>query len=437
MRLSRLEPDQPVARVERVRRAGHRLPCQPLPPPIPRQRVAREDLAGAVSFVEPELRSHSVHAFQPAVCASVFLRDQVGERVVHLEVAQPPRLAEVEFGAGDRYTIRRQLALVVGVDPRCRSELQLALVDQPFARREIGVLACPVRACRLAEVRRGRRHDQAVVPHLVRDRCVEDERIPLLRMDPRGPFNAALVAFEQDPVPPPQQPVDRVVLLRLGQRGLPRRALPLVRPVGQPVRPRDERVAACTIRHLVQREWVQHGTLTDVVLANRTSYLDDRRSLVTVTDLELLTGGRNRHPQMLPRLLVNALNAEPAGSGMSGARVCVRRTLMVEPLVLALTPHMPVRTPRGGRPTVLYGYQLRLADGPVLTNDDPLLEAFAASVEVVAGTSANSEPLQSDAFDPGRAARLVREGIDDAGDEVIGVWDADEIRRAGTLAFDT
>ncbi|HYZ29602.1 MAG TPA: hypothetical protein VE570_11130, partial [Thermoleophilaceae bacterium] len=110
---------------------------------------------------------------------------------------------------------------------------------------------------------------------------------------------------------------------------------------------------------------------------------------------------------------------------------------MLEPLALALHPLMPVRTPREGRTTVLYGYQLRLASGPVLATDDPLLAAFATSIEAVDGSSGQSEPLQFDGFDPARRVRLVREGVDGDGDEVIGVWDLEEIRRAGTLPYET
>lgn len=108
---------------------------------------------------------------------------------------------------------------------------------------------------------------------------------------------------------------------------------------------------------------------------------------------------------------------------------------MLHPLALALHPLMPVRTPREGRATVLYGYQLRLSDGPVLTHDDPLLDAFAASVEAVEGEGSHSEPLQAESFDPGLPVSLVREGVDDDGDEIVGVWDVDETRRAGTLPY--
>jgi hypothetical protein len=110
---------------------------------------------------------------------------------------------------------------------------------------------------------------------------------------------------------------------------------------------------------------------------------------------------------------------------------------MLEPLALALQPVMPVRTPRAGRPTVLYGYQLRLADGLVLTSDDPLLRAFAASIEPIEYSLIDEDALQSPGFDPGLQVRLVREGIDDDGDEVFGIWDATEIRRAASLPYGT
>jgi hypothetical protein len=110
---------------------------------------------------------------------------------------------------------------------------------------------------------------------------------------------------------------------------------------------------------------------------------------------------------------------------------------MLEPLALALQPVMPVRVPRNGRDTALYGYQLRLAEGLMLTSDDPLLRAFACSVEVIHAELVDDEALQSPTFDPGLPVRLAREGVDDDGDEVFGIWDADEIRRAGTLPYDT
>jgi hypothetical protein len=56
-------------------------------------------------------------------------------------------------------------------------------------------------------------------------------------------------------------------------------------------------------------------------------------------------------------------------------------------------------------------------------------------VEVIEDTSGNSEALQSESFDPGATVNLVSEGSDEDGDEIIGVWNVDETRRAGSLPY--
>src|SRR3954454_22818107 len=110
---------------------------------------------------------------------------------------------------------------------------------------------------------------------------------------------------------------------------------------------------------------------------------------------------------------------------------------VLNPLALALHPLMPVRTPRAGRASVLYGYKLRLAGGVIVTHDDPLLAAFGSSVDVLEEPLVDDDALPAEAFDPGARVHLVREGIDDDGDEVIGLWDREEVRRAGTLPYKT
>src|SRR3954454_13365542 len=106
-------------------------------------------------------------------------------------------------------------------------------------------------------------------------------------------------------------------------------------------------------------------------------------------------------------------------------------------LALALHPVIPVRTPRAGRPTVLYGYNLRLVEGQLLTNDDPLLSAFASSVEPIGDGVVDLDALQAESFDPGTGVSLVREGVDDDGDEIVSVWDAGDLRRAGVVPYST
>lgn len=100
------------------------------------------------------------------------------------------------------------------------------------------------------------------------------------------------------------------------------------------------------------------------------------------------------------------------------------------PLRLALQPLLPSRTPAGGD-CFEYGFHLRLPNGPVLRRDDPLLAAFGACVADVDIAQEHEEGLQADGFDPGRPVRFIAEPDDE---EAIGVWDADGLRQAGTLA---
>jgi hypothetical protein len=123
---------------------------------------------------------------------------------------------------------------------------------------------------------------------------------------------------------------------------------------------------------------------------------------------------------------------------LSGRARCqaavVRRDLEIVPtplLQLALAPLLPARTPPYGCTTLSYGYRLRLADGPALEADDPLLSVFAARSTCV--LVRDHEVLQLDAFDPGRRLTLLLEqGAIEPVDEV-GVWDAERIRRLGSL----
>ena len=105
------------------------------------------------------------------------------------------------------------------------------------------------------------------------------------------------------------------------------------------------------------------------------------------------------------------------------------------PLRLALEPVLPARFPRDGEPTLEYGYRLRLPDGPAVECDDPLLRAFAAAVERFApeDDEEDEEPLQPEAFDPGRSLRLTRDPDDDG----VDVLDAEDVLYAGTLRGDT
>ena len=105
------------------------------------------------------------------------------------------------------------------------------------------------------------------------------------------------------------------------------------------------------------------------------------------------------------------------------------------PFVLTLHPLLPLRARRHRR-TLDLGYQLRLVDGPALADDDVLLDAFGAFVVPLVGDDHDAEALQHEAFASGRRLTLLPEGVDRDGDAVVGVWDADGIRRAGVVPYE-
>lgn len=101
------------------------------------------------------------------------------------------------------------------------------------------------------------------------------------------------------------------------------------------------------------------------------------------------------------------------------------------PLRLTLHPLLPTRT-TGHNTWFEYGFQLRLPGGPLIDRNDPLLRAYGARVTTMAVHTDDDEQLQDDAFDPGSLVRLVPDPGDD-GEPEVGVWDRDEVRRAGSL----
>ena len=98
--------------------------------------------------------------------------------------------------------------------------------------------------------------------------------------------------------------------------------------------------------------------------------------------------------------------------------ICVIQSL---PLRLSLEPVLPTRTPSYGS-CFVYGFKLRLPDGPEIDRSDPLLVAYGARIVSVAIHDDDDEPVQDDAFDPGSLVRLLPEsgGSDEA---EVGVWD--------------
>jgi hypothetical protein len=105
------------------------------------------------------------------------------------------------------------------------------------------------------------------------------------------------------------------------------------------------------------------------------------------------------------------------------------------PLVLALSPLLPIRAPDFGTATLTSGLQLRLPDGPAIAPEDPLLAAFGATIVDLVADPDDLEALQDDAFAAGRPLALIREGVDEDGDPTVGAWDAGGTRRAGVLPY--
>ena len=122
---------------------GQVIGSVPMPAPAPRlaQRVAGVELDDRVVLVDPELGAARSPAPQAHPGTARLVAGEVGEGEVEPLVAQRPRGPEVEGGAGDGLRAGRQLALGVGEDPRLGVELEAAVVDQPGARREVGMLA--------------------------------------------------------------------------------------------------------------------------------------------------------------------------------------------------------------------------------------------------------------------------------------------------------
>jgi len=107
------------------------------------------------------------------------------------------------------------------------------------------------------------------------------------------------------------------------------------------------------------------------------------------------------------------------------------------PLELALHPLLPFRSVRPGRSQARFGYELRLPGGPVLSPDDPLIAAFGMVFESFSEPDEAQEIFQADSFDPAHTVSLRAEGLDEDGDVVVGVWDAEGALRAGELNYST
>ena len=145
---------------------------------------------------------------------------EVREGGVDALLTKAPRDAKVDRGALDERMADRQLAPLVGEDAGVGGDLQRAFVDQAVPGREVGMLSRAIRACPLADVRHLRRHGETVIAQLICDPHVQCEGVARHRVQPDPHHDAMRLALGRSPGAPPQQAVNRVVPLRLGERDL-------------------------------------------------------------------------------------------------------------------------------------------------------------------------------------------------------------------------
>jgi hypothetical protein len=122
----------------------------------------------------------------------------------------------------------------------------------------------------------------------VLDAQVEREGVTRPGMEAVNHDHAMRLALGHRPGRPAHEPVDRVPLGNVVERQLMRLAPELVAPVLDSVGPRDQELTAAGAAHLAERVAVEQLAHARTVLAQAAAYLDDRRPLAGVGNLELL-----------------------------------------------------------------------------------------------------------------------------------------------------
>ena len=132
------------------------------------------------------------------------------------------------------------------------------------------------------------RYAQPLLRERVLDRESERERIPGLRLENVLQHDAMRLALGHGPGGPAHEAVDRVPLLRLGEGEPVPLTVVLVAAVLEPVRPRDQHLAASRRGHLVGPVAVDDVATAGRVRAKPGADLDDDHYLGAVPDLDLL-----------------------------------------------------------------------------------------------------------------------------------------------------
>ncbi len=250
-RLARLEADQVLPGLERVRRAGHRLDGE-APPRDVRQRVAREELYVLPRRIRPDGDIVDLHAPRSVHAA----------RLVEL-------LRSEELAVDDE------------------------VVDATGRRRDVRMVADAERARTVAGVLSRCLDRQAVRIEPVLDLQLQRERVTGLRVEDVLHDDARRLTLDGVPVLPADEPVDRVARIGLGQRE------PVVLAVERvlPAAIRFGHGASTWPRPDLHRSSigvaVEDLTLRDRVRAQAATDLDDRRPLGTEAQVVLLARRRD------------------------------------------------------------------------------------------------------------------------------------------------
>jgi len=139
----------------------------------------------------------------------------------------------------------------VDLEPKQRWHSQEGFIDQLGAYPKVGMMACTEweRAC--PAIAGSRLNRESIGRKAVVDQQIQAEGVPRLWVQVQPHLHPVLIALHRPPVHPAGKPVNRVVSLRLGERGLVCVAPEFVSPVLEAVRPGEQGCPAGRAAHLV------------------------------------------------------------------------------------------------------------------------------------------------------------------------------------------
>src|SRR5689334_13018517 len=220
------------------------------------------------------------------------------------------REPEVEVGALDGPGGDRKPALV-GLHDGVGRNGQRQLVDGAVRPGEVRMGAGAVRADFVPDVRSLGSNGQPVAFEGIFDPKRKRERISRPRVEQVLHHDPVSAALRDVPGCPADEPVDRVSALGLVERQLLDPAVELVAAVRDPVRPRNQELAAARAAELVLAVAVEDGAAAARILPQTAADLDDDDALVAELELDLFARGfvplvQERRPRHTMRANQNA-----------------------------------------------------------------------------------------------------------------------------------